>query len=302
MYYIVYGFLYLISLLPFRVLYAISDFTGFVLYRIVRYRKQVILNNLKIAFPEKSDAQRALICKQFYYRFTDNFVELIKLISLPVKAINRRFKRDHETIHALYNEGVSIDFVLGHFFNWEWCNLSYSYQNPYKQIVVYAHVSSPIAERLMQKIRGRFGTVLIDSKKFKEQFKPYINERKAFVLVADQNPRFLKSAYWLPFFGRLTPFAKGPDANSRLMNNAVVFCNIKRIKRGYYTTELTCITKAAASFEKGEITLKTAALLENNIREDPPGYLWSHRRWKHTFTPDRDARNLLQTDQMNHSN
>lgn len=293
MYYLVYGLLYLISLLPFRVLYGISDLIAFTLYRIVRYRRTVVENNLKIAFPEKTEAARAVICREFYYRFTDNFVELVKLISLPIEAIMRRFKRDHTLINELHKEGLSIDFVLGHFFNWEWCNLSYSYQNPYKQIVVYAHVSSPIAERLMQKIRTRFGTVLIDSSKFKEQFKPHANERKAFVLVADQNPRFLKSAYWLPFFGRLTPFSKGPDANSRLMNNAVVFCKIKRIKRGYYDTELQCITRAAGDLPKGAVTLKTAALLEKVIQDDPPGYLWSHRRWKHSFKPERDQKNLL---------
>ena len=235
------------------------------------------------------------ICKAFYYRFAENFVELVKLISLPAGAVQKRFQCDYAFLSALHEEGLSVDFVLGHFFNWEWCNLAYAEKNPYTQIVVYAHVSSPIAERLMQKIRGRFGTVLIDSRKFKEQFRPYANERKAFVLVADQNPRFLRSAYWLPFFGRLTPFAKGPDANSRLMNNAVVFCQIKRIKRGYYTTRLECITRAAGMLPKGAVTLRVAAGLEKAIREDPPGYLWSHRRWKHTFTPERDQRNLIQT-------
>jgi len=293
MYHIVYGLLYLVSLLPFRVLYGISDLTAFIMYRLVRYRRAVVASNLKIAFPDKTQAERDRIGRDFYYRFTDNFVELIKLISLPIDSIQRRFKHDHTTINRLYEQGLSIDFVLGHFFNWEWCNLSYAYQNPYKQIVVYAHLSSTIAERLMHKIRSRFGTVLIDSKKFKEQFKPYAGERKAFVLVADQNPRFLKSAYWLPFFGRLTPFAKGPDANSRLMNNAVVFCKIKRIKRGYYSTELQCITKAAGDLPKGAIAIRTAALLEKVIQEDPPGYLWSHRRWKHTYKPERDQRNLI---------
>ncbi|SDZ91559.1 KDO2-lipid IV(A) lauroyltransferase [Arachidicoccus rhizosphaerae] len=293
MYYLVYGLLYLISLLPFRVLYGISDLAAFILHRIIRYRKPVVLHNLQIAFPEKTAPERKAIAEQFYYRFTDNFVELIKLISLPAKAIRRRFHCEDALLKELYQQGLSVDFVLGHFFNWEWCNLAYSLNNPYTQLVVYAHVSSPVAQRLMQRIRVRFGTVLIDSKKFKEQYKPYASERKAFVLVADQNPRFLKSAYWLPFFGRLTPFAKGPDANSRLMNNAVVYCSIKRIKRGYYTTRLSCLTRAAGHLPKGSITLQTAALLEKTIEEDPPGYLWSHRRFKHTYTPERDQRNLL---------
>lgn len=293
MYYIVYGLLYLISLLPLWVLYGISNLIAFFLHRIVKYRKTVVIHNLQIAFPGQTPAERDQICKAFYYRFTDNFVELIKLISMPAKSVRRRFQCQYDTLEALYKKGLSVDFVLGHFFNWEWCNLAYSQHNPFIQLVVYAHVSSRLAERLMQKIRTRFGTVLIDSKKFKEQYKPYATSRKAFVLVADQNPRYIKSAYWLPFFGRLTPFAKGPDANSRLMNNAVVYCHIQRIKRGYYTTRLTCLTEAAGELPKGAITLQTAALIEASIREDPPGYLWSHRRFKHQFTPQRDQRNLI---------
>lgn len=294
MYYLVYGLLYLFSLLPFRVLYGLSDLIAFILYKWVRYRKEVVMRNLEIAFPEKTPEQRGVICRQFYYRFTDNFIELLKLISLPPKQVQERFLVDIDFMNQLYAEGLSVDFILGHYFNWEWSNLAYAMTNPYKQIVVYAHVSSPLVERLMQKIRGRFGTILIDTYKFKEQFRPYINQQKSFVLVADQSPRFLKGAVWLKFFGRLTAFTKGPDTNARMANNAVVLCQIKRIKRGYYTTHLQLLTRAARSMEKGEITKKSVAFFEQVIREDPPNYLWSHRRWKHTYKPERDSRNLLE--------
>lgn len=293
MYYLIYGLLYLISLLPFRVLYGLSDLIAFILYKWVRYRRDVVQSNLEIAFPEKTEEERDQICRAFYYRFSDNFIELLKLISLPPQSVQKRFKCDIAFMQQLHKEGLSVDFVLGHYFNWEWSNLAYAQINPLKQLVVYAHVSSPIAERLMHTIRSRFGTILIDSQKFKEQYKPYALEQKSFVLVADQNPRFIKGAVWLKFFGRRTAFTRGPDTNARMANNAVVLCQIKRIKRGYYTTHLELLTRAARELPRGEITRKSVAFFEKVIREDPPNYLWSHRRWKHSFQPERDSKNLL---------
>ncbi|HEY0297848.1 MAG TPA: lysophospholipid acyltransferase family protein [Arachidicoccus sp.] len=293
MYYIVYSLLYLISLLPFFVLYAISDVIAFFLYRVVRYRKNVVLSNLQIAFPEKSDEERVKICKEFYHRFTDNFIELIKLISLSGKNISKRFICDFETLESLYNQGFSIDIILGHSFNWEWANLAHSINNPFTQLIVYAHVNNKAMERLMLKIRSRFGTKLIDTYKFKEQYKPYVHQQKSFVLVADQSPRFVRGAYWTNFFGKRTAFTKGPETNARMADNAVVYGYVKRIKRGFYKSELTVYTTNARATQRGEITKASVKFFEKIIREDPPNYLWSHRRWKRKFDEEKDAKNVI---------
>lgn len=293
MYYIVYILLYLISLLPFFVLYAISDVIAFLLHRIIRYRKAIVLGNLKIAFPEKTEKERALICKEFYHRFTDNFIELVKLITLPKQKVTRRFDCDLDSLNRLHDQGYSADIIMGHTFNWEWANLAYSIDNPFTQLIVYAHVNNKTMERLMLKVRSRFGTKLIDSYKFKEQFKPYVNLQKSFVLVADQSPRFVKSAYWLGFFGKRTAFTKGPETSARMANNAVVFCSVKRIKRGYYKSELTVFTTHARETERGEITKASVDFFEKVIRECPSNYLWSHNRWKRNFDEQRDARNVI---------
>ncbi|HEU0228487.1 MAG TPA: lipid A biosynthesis acyltransferase [Arachidicoccus soli] len=293
MYYFVYSLLYVISLLPFWALYGMSDFCAFLLYRILKYRRNVVLGNLAIAFPEKSSAELEFIAKEFYKRFSDNFIELIKLLSLSEKQIQQRFVCDFNTLNSLYNEGLSVDIILGHSFNWEWANLAYAMQNPFIQLVVYAHVNNRTLERLMLKIRARFGTKLIDTYRFKEQFKPYATQQKAFILVADQSPRFVDNAFWLDFFGKKSAFAKGPDTNARLANNAVIFCHIKRLKRGFYTTELIVLTKAARELSRGDITKKTAAFIEHIIRHDPPNYLWSHRRWKHSYNETKHKKNLI---------
>lgn len=293
MYFILYALLYLVSLLPFFILYALSDVIAFLLYQIIRYRKEIILYNLRIAFPEKSDQERKNICKEFYRRFTDNFIETIKLISLPKKEVSKRFVCDFKTLESLHRQGFSADVIMGHTFNWEWANLACSIGNPFTQLIVYAHVNNKTMERIMLKIRSRFGTKLIDSYKFKEQFKPYINQQKCFVLVADQSPRFVRGAFWLNYFGKRTAFTKGPETSARSADSAVVFCKINRIKRGYYRSELSVFTKHAKDTERGEITKASVKFFEAVIREDPPNYLWSHNRWKRKFDEQRDARNVI---------
>jgi KDO2-lipid IV(A) lauroyltransferase len=77
MYYVVYGILYLLSLLPMRVLYLFSDFAYFMVYRVVGYRKDVVLQNLSIAFPNKTEEDRLEIARGFYKNFTDTLIETV---------------------------------------------------------------------------------------------------------------------------------------------------------------------------------------------------------------------------------
>jgi KDO2-lipid IV(A) lauroyltransferase len=253
----------------------------------------VVLSNLKIAFPNKTEEERIKICHEFYRRFTDNFIETVKLISLSEKEITKRFTCDYETLKLLHSKHYSVNVIMGHCFNWEWANLAYSIGNPFTQLIVYAHVNNKLTERLMLKIRQRFGTKLIDSYKFKEQFKPYVHQQKSFVLVADQNAKNVESAVWTEFFGKRAPFAKTAETGARLTDDAVVFCGIKRVRRGYYVSQLSVFTEHARQTERGEITKASVRFFEKTIREDPPNYLWSHRRWKYNFQEKRDGKHLL---------
>src|SRR5689334_16286881 len=94
MYYLIYGFLYAISLLPLRLLYLVSDFFYFLIYYVLGYRKKIVLQNLSIAFPEKSAAEKLRIAKKFYRNFTDTFIETIKFISAGRNFYARHFTGD----------------------------------------------------------------------------------------------------------------------------------------------------------------------------------------------------------------
>ncbi|RFM29864.1 lysophospholipid acyltransferase family protein [Deminuibacter soli] len=281
MYYIVYALLYLVSLLPFRVLHIISDGIYLLLYHGFKYRRDVVLGNLQIAFPEKTEAERIKIAKEFYSSFIDNFIETVKLLSMSERTLNKHFKCENkQLLDELYLTGQSVQVHLGHFFNWEMANAAHSVNTIYPFLVVYMPIKNKVFERLFVHLRKRFGTKLISANSFRRDFLTYSKEEYCLVLVGDQNAGSATNAYWLPFFGKMAPFVRGPERGAHLNNTAVVMGNISKVKRGYYKSELVLLTTDPRSLPEGEITRQMIRFIEDSIRKQPSNYLWSHRRWK----------------------
>lgn len=287
MYSIVYGFLYIISLLPWRVLYIISDFGYAIIYYMLRYRRDVVMHNLSIAFPDKTVEERAAIAKQFYKNFADSFIETIKLLSISEKELNRRFVCDYSVVNDLYDSVENIHFVASHFFSWEVANLAYSANLKYDTIGVYMPISNKIFNKIFFKMRTRFNNTMISATNFSKEFMPLSKERYGLMLGADQNPGNPLSAWWVDFFGRKTPFVKGPEKGAKVNRSAVVLMDYYRVKRGYYKGELKVMTLEPRNMAEGEITKGYVSHLEQQIRKHPDCYLWSHKRWKHVFDEEK---------------
>lgn len=293
MYYLVYGIFYLLSLLPWRVMYIISDGIYGLLYYVFRYRKAVVENNLLIAFPEKSVEERKQIAKQFYKNFVDNFIEVIKFVSISKEEVQKRFTFDASVINDLYPTGRNIQLTLGHFFNWEFANLAYASSITYPIVLVYMPIENKVFDRLFKKIRERFGTNLVAATRFRKEFLPYAKQRYALGLVADQNPGGQDIAYWTEFFGRKTAFVKGPERNARMNNEIVILVNFYKVKRGYYHSEFEVAATEPRTLPEGAITKKMVAFIENSIRQRPANYLWSHRRWKWEFDEEKHGKFVI---------
>jgi KDO2-lipid IV(A) lauroyltransferase len=286
MYYVVFGLLYAVSLLPLRVLYLLSDVAYVVLYYIMRYRKDVVLNNLTIAFPQKSEAERLRIAKQFYKNFCDTFIETIKFISADNAFFQKHFTADYGAIENLYSTGRPVQAHLGHNFNWELANLVVPAFISYKVLAVYLPIKNKAVDRLFRYIRSRNGSHLIAATRFKEDFAPFRDTQYLIGLIADQNPAHPDNAYWIPFFGRPTPFLRGPEKAARRNNLPVVFCHFTKKKRGYYVGHAVLATQDPCSLQPGALTKKYAAYLEETMTAYPEMWLWSHRRWKWTWKPE----------------
>jgi len=282
MYYLVYIPLYLLSLLPWFLMYRLSDFLTFLIWRVFPYRKDVVLSNLAIAFPEKSEAERTRIAKDFYRLFCDTLVESIKIISLNKEGVMKKFTGDATAINDIMARGKSLQIMAMHNFNWEIVNHNVSMQLKYPFIGVYMPLSNKIFERLIADMRTRYGTIIIPAPKFRTDFIKYAHTHHILALVADQNPGNPENAYWEPFFGKMTPFVKGPEKGARLSGNAVLFGHFYPMHRGHYTFGWKIATYNAADLAEGELTKMYVAYVEECIRKHPENYLWSHRRWKYS--------------------
>ena len=229
MYYVVYGPLYLLSLLPLKVLYLFADLAYVLLYYIIGYRKEVVNYNLSIAFPQKSEGERKAIAKKFYKAFADSFIESVKAFSASPTFIRKHFTGDFSVFEELNRKGVrKVQMHSGHNFNWEYANLSVPLHLVYPMLTVYMPITNKIFDRMFYRMRSKTGAKLLSAINIKNEILPYRNEKYALALVADQNPGIPKNAYWVNFFGRPTPFVRAPESGARRGNIPVVFAYVKK--------------------------------------------------------------------------
>ncbi len=290
MYYIIYGLLYLISLLPFFILYRISDLAFTVIYYFIGYRKKVVFNNLDIAFPEKTKEEKIKIAKGFYRNFTDTFIETIKLLSISKKSFSKMAEINLDEAIRLANKGKSIQFHAGHQFNWELANWMIAEKMPIPFVGVYMKINNKAINKIFYDLRAKKGTVLVSVQEFKNKMHQLLNKQYSIGLAADQNPGVPSNAYWLNFFNRPAPFVTGPDKAAIKNNTAVIFVRLIKIKRGKYKFETTVLSEEGSALKEGELTLIYRDVLEETIRNHPDNYLWSHRRWKWDFQNDYESR------------
>lgn len=286
MYYIIYPLLYLVSLLPFFILYGISNVVAWLLYAVFKYRKDVVMGNLIIAFPEKSAEERKKIAQNFYRYFTDTLMESLKFISLSKKQLLKRSTGSFDLINKLIDKGYNINLMAGHQFNWEYANLLYAYHLKIPFVGIYMPIKNKAFEKIFYNFRNRYGTILISATDFKNKMHDVFKNQYLLALAADQNPGLPTSGYWLNFFGKPTPFVMGPEKGAVKNNAAVVYIGFKKIKRGYYHFTTTLLCENSAHTQPGELTCLYRDVLEKTIKEDPANYLWSHRRFKFNWKPE----------------
>lgn len=283
MYYLVYIPLYLISLLPLRLLYLFGDAVYGFMYYISGYRKKVVMSNLAIAFPEKTPEERKRIAKAFYHNFVDTFIETLKFISWNLQAVEKRFTADLSGIEKAYASGKNINLVGLHSFNWEYANWWLSAHLKYPWLGIYMPVGNKAFDRIIRNMRAKYGTVLLPATDFKNHYLKYASTLHVLGSAADQSPGNPENAYWAMFFNRPTAFVTGVEKGARINNSAVVFGHFYKVKRGYYHIDTEFITDDPLSMPEGELTRLYVQYCEKCIRKIPDSYLWSHRKWKHAY-------------------
>ncbi|MGB3180619.1 MAG: lysophospholipid acyltransferase family protein [Cyclobacteriaceae bacterium] len=275
-----YGLIVPFSRLPFPVLYFLSDIFCFVIYRIIGYRKDVIGGNIRRSFPEKTEKEHKAIEREFYSHFCDLIVESVKTFTITAEESLERMKVvNAEVVDRLYDEGRHITALGGHNGNWELYATACAMQIKPDAVALYTPLSSPFFDKIMRQSRSRYGLQMIATSKNTQL--PVENKTPTmFIFGIDQCPRASQKPYWMEFLNQETGVQFGAEKFARVNDTAVVFGNIKKLKRGYYELEYALVCDSVADKPSGWIMEKGTRMLEQKIREQPEYWLWSHKRWK----------------------
>lgn len=247
------------------------------------YRKKVVYNNLKNSFPEKSHKELIIIQKKFFVNFCDYIVEMLKAFTISETELKVRVQHlNRDLFTEIKNEGKNIILLSGHVFNWEWFNALATFVEQNNCHPVYRKMNSEFWEEKIKFVRNRFNNQSLEANEVVKQIlRAPKDGNSIYMFVADQTPHHLHVSYGLNFLNQPTPAFIGYDRLSQKLDLAFIYCDMKKVKRGFYQVNYYRIYPNGEKFEKFEVVNKFHKLLENTIRRNPDNWLWSHRRWKY---------------------
>lgn len=279
-----YPLIWFISILPFKVLYFLSDLVYIIIYRMIGYRKKTVRENMALTLPHLTDSERRDIEKKFYSHFCDSFFEMIKTMTISDRELKRRFTFDNiELVKEFEDKGKSIVLICAHYASYEWLLVMNKYLTIHKGFGVYKTIRNKYFDRLVRRIRGKFDAELVDTKNTIGLMRE--NQKKGILgyygFISDQSPRIDRATYWTKFFGMEVPVHVGGELLAKKFDMNIMFVKGAKIKRGYYKATFIPCNQTPKDIPNFEITEQFLRLLEQQITEQPEYYLWTHKRFKH---------------------
>lgn len=275
-------FLYALSLLPMSVLYLFSDILFYFLYYVIKYRKKVVFENLQNSFPDKKHEELKAIEKEYFSYLADLIFEIIKMISASPAFLKSRYTFSNtELIEKYESKNQSYLFGVGHYGNWEWSTVVTPLVVKAQTLIIYKPLNNDFFNDFFTKTREKSGTKMIKMKTAMREIIKHKNELTVTVFAADQTPARREVREYVNFLNQPTPIFLGIEKIAKSTNYPVIFCDITRVKRGFYNCDFKLICDNPAETAEMEITHKHAEILENRINLEPAYWLWSHKRWKY---------------------
>ena len=276
--------------LPFPLIYALSSVLAWLLDKLARYRRKVIEDNLRHAFPEKAPADIRQLRRQFYLHFTDLWLEALKGLEMSEKEYRKRVKLlNPEPLFKFLEEGKPVMVLSSHRSGWEWLTPSHSLILQVPIDATYKKVQSDFFEKLMYQIRSRFGARMVEKQELLRDSIRRNHIPRLLAIMSDQSPHKALNSLWVPFMNRPAPFYNASEKLARKLKLPVVYADMQRVSRGHYEVVFRLITDKPENMPENKITEMYVHLIEEGIKKAPADYLWSHRRWKHRPPKDGQA-------------
>ncbi len=282
-YILVYPILWIISILPMRLLYFFSDVVFILVFHIIGYRKKTVRYNLDLVFPDKTSQEKEIIVKKFYHHLCDIILESVKSLSISEAELKKRFKPTNiEEIQKLESDGKSIVLVLAHYASWEWIFILQRYVS-HRGYAIYKRLENKYFDALVKRIRAKYNTYLITNKEAVPTLVKAKHNKELTIngFISDQTPKHHKAYHWNEFMGIKVPIHTGAEALAKRLDMPIVFCKVKKVKRGFYEASFQTLAENPNDYEDFKVTDIFMKLVEEQIHEAPEYYLWTHKRWKH---------------------
>jgi KDO2-lipid IV(A) lauroyltransferase len=283
LYYLLFGFTWIVSLIPFWLLYGISDILYLVIYYVVGYRKTTVFNNLRSSFPAKSEKEIIHLAKAFYRHFCDFLLETIKCIRIPADKLDKRMKfLNPEIFQELAARNQDFALVSSHYANWEWL-MNVPIKMSHRCLIIYRPLKNKLVNRLSLYMRGRNKPLMVPMEGIYREGLKSRSENRLFSIwfLADQRPP-KNSKWWTRFLNHETAFFEGVEKISRKLSLAVVYMEVHKVRRGYYEATLKKLFDDASDSAENAVTLACTRAIEEEILKEPEFWLWSHKRFKHS--------------------
>jgi KDO2-lipid IV(A) lauroyltransferase len=245
----------------------------------------LVRKNLESSFPGITDEELKRLTHLYYKNMADILTEGIWSFTISRKQLLKRYQIiNPEVLKPFSVSGHNIIGVTGHYANWEWGSLLASLRTDFNVIAFYKPMNNKYIDNFVRWSRSRFGTTLASINETSLTFGKYKDTKTLFLMAADQGmpKEFSSRAFWIKFLNHDTPFLHGLEKHACINNLPVIYINVQRVKRGYYTVELSVLTTKPLELPKGALTEIYARKLESVILKQPENWLWSHNRFKLT--------------------
>lgn len=269
--------------------HCVARFIYFVLRYVIHYRRKLIIKQLSESFPEKDDKEIKSICNEFYKNLAEVVVCTMNMAGITEEERRSavKFNIPDEVRQTVKDRHLVI--LASHCGFWEYAQFVGLDLPGYCEIGAYHPLSSKAWDELYLHLRTFEDVIPIPSQKYLRFFIEHkdtgVNGKPMMLgMASDQNAPPKGDIHWYNFLNRPTLFFEGGEQLSLKFSLPVVYLSMRRIGLGRYECDVILVHDGYEKVEKHQITERYVRLLENDIRRDPPRWMWSHRRWK--YMPD----------------
>lgn len=294
LYLIIYAACWLFGLLPRWVLFGpIAGVVRWLLYRVARYRLNVVRENLISSFPDKSTAELREIERRFYANLAEYFIDAIDIASLTERGMKKRCVWPDANRAEVIKQTAGRNWVamLAHFGSWELMSAYGFYRDSSAMVSAYRPLKSIPFDLYYRRARNH--TPRVNSVPSNELLRFVTAHRggldgtsMSIALIADQNPPVDAQSRWVEFLNHPTVFFHGGEKIARKFSLPIYYTHVRKLGRGLWEQTFELIWDGTSPTSDHEITTAYARILEREIHRTPELWLWSHRRWKRKPAPD----------------